>query len=208
MLAATSTDGGATFAPSVHVADLNSAPVPALRAPPLPSADVASDGRLFVTWHNCPSAQACTDDRIVLSTSSDGQTWSAPKSIAPASGFVTEFVPGIAADPATSGPAQRLAVAYYSVPTACPPGPPPGNGCPRIDVWLVTSADGGATWTAPQRLDAQPMQLDWLPVAGGHFLGDYISTSYVAGRPISVYSLAVQPWGDKLREAIMALQPR
>ncbi len=208
VLAATSTDGGATFAPSVHVSDLNSAPVPALRAPPLPSADVAADGRLFVAWHNCPSTQQCTDDRIVLSTSSDGQTWSAPQAIAPASSFVTEFVPGVAVDPSTSGPTQRLAVAYYSVPTACPPGPPPGNGCRRIDVWLVTSANGGATWSAPQRLDAEPMQLDWLPVAGGHFLGDYMSTSYVAGRPIPVYSLAVQPWGGKLRESIMALQPR
>ena len=144
----------------------------------------------------------------MVSTSSDGQTWSAPDGIAPTTSQVTQFVPGLAVDQATSGASQHLAVAYYSLPTTCPPGPPPGTGCPRVDVWLVSSANGGATWSAPQRLDAEPMQVDWLPVAGGRFLGDYMSTSFVAGRPIPVYSLAVQPWGGKLREAIMALQPR
>jgi len=208
VLAATSTDGGASFAASVHVSDLNSTPVPELRAPPLPSADVGSDGRLFVAWHDCLTAQPCQDDRIVLSTSPDGQTWSRPVAIAPTRSAVTQFVPGLAVDQATSGPSQHLAVAYYSLPTTCPPGPGPGGSCPRVDVWLVTSADGGATWNAPQRLDVEPMQLDWLPTAGGRFLGDYISTSYVADRPIPVYSLAVQPWGGKQREAIMALQPR
>ena len=208
VLAATSTDAGATFAPSVHVSDLNSTLVPGLRAPPLPSADVAADGRLFVAWHDCLTKQPCLTNRIVVSTSSDGQTWSAPDGIAPTTSQVTQFVPGLAVDQATSGASQHLAVAYYSLPTTCPPGPPPGTGCPRVDVWLVSSANGGATWSAPQRLDAEPMQVDWLPVAGGRFLGDYMSTSFVAGRPIPVYSLAVQPWGGKLREAIMALQPR
>lgn len=208
VLATTSTDGGLTFAPSVHVADLNSAAVPQLRAPSLPSADVAADGRLFVAWHGCPDDRPCSTDRIVLSTSADGQTWSAPTPIAPAGRLITQFVPGLAVDPATSGATQQLAVAYYTVPITCPPGPRPGNGCPRVDVWLVTSADGGATWSAPQRLDAESMQLDWLPRAGERFLGDYISTSYVAGRTIPVYALAVQPWGGKLRESIMALQPR
>ena len=51
------------------------------------------------------------------------------------------------------------------------------------------------------------MQLDWMPVAGGHFLGDYVSTSYVGSRPVAVFTLAVAPWGGKLRQAIMALRP-
>jgi RTX calcium-binding nonapeptide repeat (4 copies) len=205
VLSATSTDGGATFAASVHVSNLTSAAVPGLRAPPLPSADVAADGRLFVTWHDCLTERPCVHDRILLSTTTDGQTWSAPTEIAPTKTGMTQFVPGLAVDPATSGSAQHLAVAYYSLTTACPP---PGGGCPWVDVWLVTSSNGGATWSAPQRLDAEPMHLDWLPLAGGRFLGDYISTSYVAGKPIPVFSLAVQPWGGKQREAIMALQPR
>ena len=202
VLAATSTDGGASFATSVHVSNLATALVPDLRAPPLPSAGVAADGRIFVAWHDCRLDPSCTRDGIVVSTSPDGQTWTTPTPVAPTSAAVTQFVPGLAVDPSTSGPTQHLAIAYYSLPTNCPTG----TECPRVDVWLVTSVDGGATWSAPQRLDAQPMRLDWLPLAGGRFLGDYISTSYVAGRPMPVYSLAVEPWGGKQREAIMALQ--
>jgi hypothetical protein len=78
--------------------------------------------------------------------------------------------------------------------------------CAGIDVWLTRSPDGGATWSRPERLDAQPMRLDWLPRAGGRFFGDYISTSFVGGRAMPVYSLAVTPFGGKLRQAIMALQ--
>jgi RTX calcium-binding nonapeptide repeat (4 copies) len=202
VFAATSIDGGASFETSVPVSQANFAPVPHLRAPPLPSADVAADGRLYVAWHDCLAEQPCLHDRIVLSTSSDGQSWTAPRAVAPTSAAVSQFVPGLAVNPAAVGGATRLAVAYYTLPTRCVVG----NACPRIDAWLVTSNNGGAGWSVPQRLDAQPMQLDWLPVAGGSFLGDYISTSFVGARPVPVYSLAVAPWGGKLRQAIMALQ--
>ncbi len=193
-----STDGGATFAPSVHVADLTSATVPGMRAPPLPSAEVAADGRLFVAWHDCRLDPLCAQDRIVVTSSPDGQTWSPPTPVAPAGRTVTQFVPGLGVDPATG----QLAVVYYTL-TDCN-----AADCPRIDVWLAISRNGGATWTAPRRLDAQSMQLDWLPRAGARFLGDYLSTSWVAGKAIPVYALAVQPWGGKLRQAIMALQAR
>jgi hypothetical protein len=93
-------------------------------------------------------------------------------------------------------------VAYNSMPQACAVRP----SCPGIDVWLTRSANGGTTWTRPERLDAQPMRLDWLPRAGGRFFGDYISTSFVGGRAVPVYSLAVTPFGSTLRQAIMALQ--
>jgi hypothetical protein len=204
VFAATSTDGGASFEADIPVANATSAPVPDLRAPPLPSADVAADGRLFVAWHDCLSEQPCLHDRIVVSSSSDGQTWTAPAAIAPTGAEVTQFVPGLAVDHTTAGAKSRLAAAYYSRPTRCVTGIP----CPRIDVWLVTSSNGGASWSAPQRLDADPMQLDWLPRAGGRFLGDYISTSFVGTQPVPVYALAVAPWGGKLRQAIMALQSR
>jgi len=203
VLAATSTDGGASFAASVHVSDLKAAEVPGMRAPPLPSADVAADGRLFVTWGDCRLDTTCESDRIVLSTSADGQSWSAPSPIAPAARGETQFVPGLAVNPTASSGAQRLAVVYYGLTTTCAKS----VVCPRIDAWLSTSATGGARWGPPRRLDAQSMQLGWLPHAGGRFLGDYVSTSYVGSRPVPVFALAVAPWGGKLREAIMALQP-
>jgi hypothetical protein len=202
VLAATSLDGGATFGTSVEISSLSVSDTPGLRAPPLPSADVAADGRLFVSWEDCRFDPTCSRDRIVLATSLDGQTWSAPTAVGPATPGGDQVVPGLAADPATSGSRQRLAVAYYSMPQACAAR----VDCVGIDVWLTRSGDGGATWSRPERLDAQPMRLDWLPLAGGRFFGDYISTSFVGGRAVPVYSLAVAPFGGKLRQAIMALQ--
>jgi hypothetical protein len=96
-----------------------------------------------------------------------------------------------------------LAVAYYSLPAACTVR----SDCAGVDVWLTTSGNAGASWTRPQRLDAQSMRLEWLPQAGGRFLGDYISTSFVAGRAVPVYSLAIAPFGGELQQAIMALAP-
>lgn len=203
VLAATSTDGGASFAPSIHVSDLTAAEVPRFRAPPLPSADVSANGRLFVVWADCRLEPSCARNRIVLSTSPDGQSWSSPVPVAPAGATETQFVPGLGVDPSTSGTGQRAAVVYYGLSRTCAKGVP----CPRIDAWLVTSANGGARWGPPRRLDAQPMQIDWLPLANGRFLGDYLSMSYVAGRPVPVFALAVAPWGGKLREAIMATVP-
>lgn len=203
LLAARSVDGGATFEPSIQISSLSWFPTVGLRAPPLPSADVASDGTLLVAWEDCRLAPSCGRDRILLSTSPDGETWTAPAPVGPPTPSSDQFVPGLAVDPATSGAGLRLAVAYYSMPAACAVR----SDCPGIDVWLTTSPNAGATWTRPQRLDAQTMRLDWLPHAGGRFLGDYMSTTFVSGRAVPVYSLAVAPWGGKLRQAIMALAP-
>jgi hypothetical protein len=203
VLAARSADGGASFEPSVQVSSLSWLPTAGLRAPPLPSADVASDGTLFVAWEDCRLDSSCGRDRILLSTSVDGQAWTAPAPVGPPTPNADQFVPGLAVDPATSGSGQRLAVAYYSLPAGCANS----SGCAGVDVWLTTSGNAGASWSRPQRLDARSMRLDWLPKAGGRFLGDYISTSYVAGRAVPVYALAIAPSGGELRQTIMAVAP-
>ena len=199
MMAATSTDGGATFGPSVTISSLTTAPVPGMRAPPLPSADIAADGKVYVVWSDCRFDPGCTRNRIVLSTSPDGQTWSAPSAIGATPAGTTQFVPGIGVDPASH---NLVALAFYSQTSRCAPAAP----CPQLDVWSERSSDNGQTWAKPERLDAQPMQLSWLPQAGGRFLGDYNSVSYLGDRSAPVYALAVQPWGGKLRQAVMGLQ--
>jgi hypothetical protein len=195
---ATSTDGGATFAPSVRISGLNQAPIAGVRAPALPSADVGSDGKLYAAWQDCRFSTGCTRDRIVVSTSTDGVTWTTPVPVGRATPGADQVIPGLAVDPATG----HVAAAYYSLPADCVAR----IACPGMDVWLTTSADAGATWTAPQRLDAQPMRLDWLAQAGGAFVGDYISVSWTGGRPVPVYSLGVVPFDGRLRQAVMALQ--
>ncbi len=202
LYAATSLDGGATFGSSIEISNLTWFPTPGIRAPALPSADVAPDGKLFVAWEDCRFDPTCSRDRIVLSTSTDGQTWSAPAPVGAATPGADQVVPGLAFGLTSGGLGRGLAVAYYSMPQGCAAR----TSCPGIDVWATSSVTDGREWARPQRLDAQPMRLQWLAEAGGRFFGDYISVSFVDGRAIPVYSLAVTPFGGTLRQAIMALQ--
>jgi hypothetical protein len=49
------------------------------------------------------------------------------------------------------------------------------------------------------------MRLEWLADTGiGRFLGDYVSTSFVGGRPVPVFSLAGRPLRGEFRQAIVA----
>lgn len=189
--AVVSRDGGATFAPPAVIAQVQAARVPRVRAFPLPAVDVGADGRVYVVWQDCRFRTSCTANDIALSTSADGSSWSAPARITPGGG--NAHVPAIAVDAATG----RLALAYHTL-----------NASARIDVWLRTSRNGGRTWTRPQRLSAQSMPLPWLPnTTSGRMLGDYIAVSWVGTRTVTVYALASEPRGGKLRQAIFATQP-
>ena len=100
-----------------------------------------------------------------------------------------QFLPGLAVDP-TSGRGQRVAIAYYSLrePQSCAI-----TDCPGLNVSVIRSDDGGSTWSRPQRLTPEPMRLSWLADGGiGRMVGDYISTSWVGGRPVPIFSLASQ----------------
>ena len=49
------------------------------------------------------------------------------------------------------------------------------------------------------------MPLAWLADTGlGRMLGDYISISFVGGRPVPVLSLAAEPESGEFRQAIFA----
>ena len=70
---------------------------------------------------------------------------------------------------------------------------------------VVQSDNGGKTWSAPQRLDAQPLSTNWIPRAeGGRMVGDYFSTSYAGSRVVPVFALATSPLRGRFREAIFA----
>ena len=202
MVAVASTDGGVRFSPRVTIARLEDEIVIGVRAPSLPSVDVDGGGTIWAAWHDCRFREACLANDIVVSRSADGLRWSTPIRVpaVPAERDTHVFVPGLAADPATSGRRTRLAVTYHLRSQDC------GFArCPGIDVGVITSADAGATWSEPQRLSAEAMPLEWLADTGlGRMTGDYISTSFVGGRPIPVFSLATAPVGGELRQAIFA----
>ena len=176
-----------------------------MRAPPLPSADVDASGRVYVAWAGCQTREACDATDIVMATSPDGITWT-PSARVPTRNpgdRTAQFVPGLAVDPASSGPTARLAIAYYSLrePNGCAV-----SDCAGLNVSVIQSGNGGRTWGRPQRLSAQPMHVSWIADGGiGGMVGDYISSSWVGGLPVPVFSLASEPSGfDLQRQAIFA----
>jgi hypothetical protein len=201
MLAARSTDNGASFT-QARIAEAASIDIRELRDPPLPSADADGAGRIYVTWHDCRSRPNCAANDIVLATSSDGLAWSTRRVPIVATASRAHFVhPAVAIDPATSGARARVGITYYVLPTtACDV-----SSC-RIDVGFVSSANGGASWGAPQRLNARSMRLAWLPPTSlGRMLADYISTSWVRGAALAIFAHASPLAADgSFREAIFA----
>lgn len=202
LVAVASSDGGVTFPSRVRIARLEEEIVIGMRAPALPSVEVDGGGTIYAAWHDCRFRPGCLVNDIVLARSPDGLRWSVPVRVpaVPVERDTHVVVPGLAADPSTAGRRARLAIAYHLKPQDC------GFArCPGLHVELIASADAGATWSRPERLSAEPMPLEWLAETGlGRMTGDYISTSFVEGRPIPVFSLATEPVAGTYQQAIFA----
>ena len=193
MIALRSTDGGATFT-RFTVSDLQASDSTPMRAVSLPSVAVDSNGTMYAAWADCRFRTACAANDLVLSTSTDGMTWTPPTRVS-ANG--SAFIPGLAADPLHPG---TLAVVYAHYYGSCAT-----KGACLLGISFEQSHDGGRTWSAPQRLDAQPFFTNWLPQAeGGRMVGDYFSTSYAGSRVVPVFALATTPLNGRFREAIFA----
>lgn len=194
---ARSSDGGVTFEPPVRVAEFDMASIPSLRTFALVSAETDGAGRIVVTWEGCLTT-GCQARRILMSTSLDGRSWAPARAITSGRPSVAHFLPGLGADPETPG---RLALVYHAVPRPCSSA----LACPGIDVLAKSSADGGATWSAPRRLTAEPVALEWIARTRlGLMLADYVSTSFVDGRAVSVFVLAARRDGSRFRQSLFA----
>lgn len=171
-----------------------------LRSEALPSAEIDGSGKIYLVWQDCRFIKQCRANDLVLTTSDDGVTWSPVKRI-PLDGKksgVDHFIPGIAADPNTSGVTAHLALTYYYYDrTAC------STATCQLNVAYSTSTNGGATWSKPTKL-AGPMQLTWLPDTSlGYMVGDYISTSFLNGDAMPVFAVARAPLNG-YRESMFA----
>jgi hypothetical protein len=192
-----STDGGASFT-RFTVGSVSSASNAPMRAISLPSLAVDGAGTLYAAWADCRFRPSCTANDIVISHSTDGVTWSAPTRIplAETSSTVSTMVPGLGADPAHPG---RLSLVYaYFTPHSC------GAGACRLGIAFVQSPDGGASWTKPLQLDAEPMEMQWLAQSNGRMVGDYFASVFAGDRIVPVFALAIAPTGPRLHEAIFA----
>jgi hypothetical protein len=198
---ARSTDGGVTFT-RIVVSSFTSAALGPMRAISLPSLALDSNGTLYASWSDCRFRPGCNANDIVVSTSTDGVTWAPPLRVpvVPTASTVSAMIPGLGADPANPGH-LGLVYAYFTA-GSCQ------RGSCALGVAFVQSSDGGHTWTRPQQLDAEPMQMQWLPQSNGRMVGDYFATAYAADRVVPVFTLAIAPTAGRLHEAIFAASLR
>ena len=175
-----SNDGGTSWSSTVKISEMDyHLPSANLRATiPLPTAEIDASGRAYVVWGDCRFENGCNHNDLVLSTSSDGLHWTRPGLIPadPVGSSVDHFIPGLAVDRTTSGSSAHLGLAFYYYPVA---------NCQvlacRLTVGFIASTNGGATWSAKERLSPS-MRLSWLAqTSQGFMVGDYISTSIVPG---------------------------
>jgi hypothetical protein len=200
IIAFRSTTGGASWGNAATVTSIPSHDVAAnLRSGPLPSAEIDGNGKVYVVWQDCRFRSNCSANDIVMTTSTDGVNWSAVTRIPihTTGSTFDHFIPGIGVDKSTSGASARLALAYYYYPNAACTA----STC-QLDVGLVSSADGGQTWTTPIQL-AGPLRTAWLANTNqGPMVGDYISTSFSSGRARPVFASATAPSGSVFAEGM------
>ncbi len=205
MLSFTSTDGGASWSKTNIIARVgfHHAAGGIRDSIPLPSAEMDASGKVYAVWQDCHFEPTCNASDLLLSTSTDGKSWSKLTRIpldARGSG-VDHFFPGLAVDRSTSGSSAKLAVIFYFYPNAnCTT-----STC-QLNVGFSTSADGGVTWS-PNSQIAGPMSLTSLPnTTQGFMVGDYMSTSFVGSLAFPAFAVASTPTGSTFDEAIFTVK--
>jgi hypothetical protein len=200
----TSTDGGASWNSSVTISSESDHQVASMRTEPLPSAAIDGSGKVYVVWQDCRFESGCSANDIAMSTSTDGTSWSAVQLIPTDSvgSGVDHFIPGLGIDPTTSGNSAHLALAYYYFPNAsCS-----ASTC-QLEVGFVTSVDGGSTWSTVTTLTPTAMNVAWLAnTTGGYMVGDYIATSFSAGKAYPIFVTASAPSNGQLNEVLSTVQ--
>jgi hypothetical protein len=187
-----SDDGGLSWSGSATVAALSGHQVTGgLRAISLPSAAIDGDGKVYVAWADCRFRPSCGANDIVISTSTDGLSWSDVTAVPidPSMSTADYFIPGLGADRNTFAPNVGLALVYYYYPQA---------NCTLATCQLtggfITSQNGGNTWSAAIDVTRR-MSNEWLADTNqGRMVGDYLAAYYTAdGVPHPVFAGAVTP---------------
>ena len=205
VLAFTSTNGGTSWSSTVTVATITSFTDPGgIRSGPLPSAEIDGAGKVFVVWEDCRFESGCSSNDIVMSTSTNGTSWSAVTRIPsnPVGSGVDHFIPGLAVDKGTNCSTAHLVLAFYYYPVSnC------SSSTCQLDVGYSSSTNGGTSWTSTSQL-AGPMTLSWLAnTTQGTMVGDYISTSFAGGTAFPVFMVATAPTGSTFHEAAFTVTP-
>ena len=187
-----SSDGGQTWSASSPVSGIQHHRVHAnMRDSNLPSAEIDGSGTVYVAWEDCRFRAGCSSNDIVIATSSDGVTWSAPSRVPidPTTSSADHFIPGVGVDTTTSGASAHLALTYYFFPVAACTA----ATC-QLEVGQISSSSGLSGWGTATTVTSSPMKSRWLAnTSQGRMVGDYISTSFVSGSPIAAFEVATAP---------------
>lgn len=153
-----SVNQGATWSADASIVAMDPLPSPAAagyRLLNLPSAVALADGTLIVAWND----EAFGDADILSVRSTDGgATWQPPVRVVDDNSGARQFFPWLDAD------GNRVHAVWYDA-RADPD---------RLEVYVATSSDGGATWGANVAVTPAPF-LPLLPSEGqaADFIGDY-----------------------------------
>jgi hypothetical protein len=165
--AQTSDDGGKSWSPPVMIAQFLGAEVPGMRTGGLPAAAIdPSTGRMYVVWQDTRFNSAGLND-IVLSTSSDGRSWSAPRPVSPA-----PVSPGAASldrfTPAVAAAGGKVYITYRTRAA--------GGTAPTASEDLLVSRDGGRTFGGERQIGPPAVLADAAVASTSTtaFLGDYM----------------------------------
>ncbi len=169
-----STNGGKSWSGVTTISTISFHTVAGgLRAGALPTAEIDGAGKVYVVWADCRFESGCTANDLVMSTSTNGTTWTAVTRIPidAVGSNVDHFIPGLAVNKATSGGSAQLGLTYYYYTAAnC-------SSC-SLNVGFISSANGGSTWSAATPITG-PFPVGWVAnTSQGRMVGDYISTSY------------------------------
>ena len=202
LLAFSSNDGGNTWSAATVISPVSDHLVAGnLRTSPLPAAVVDALGEVYVVWQDCRFRSGCRSNDLLLSTSTNGTTWTTPTRV-PIDVVTSNsdyFIPGLGIEPGTSGATANLGLMYYFYSSAnCT-----STTC-ALNAGFISSPDGGSTWNAPTTL-AGPMTPTWLPnTFAGLMVGDYSSVAFSGGNAYAVFALAGANAGTIFNEPIFA----
>ena len=196
-----STDGGKSWSKPVKITsnDVLSEEPRMRTSDGLPTAGIDSSGKIYLVWNDCRFEKGCTANDLVMTTSTDGTTWSPVQRIPinPIGSGVDHFTPGLGVR--TFAGQDHLALTYYYFPnTNC------SIATCQLDVGFISSTNGGESWSDPEQL-AGPMHLTWLAYTRGrgYFAGDYIATTILPDDDaVPVFAVATPPSGGHLNEAM------
>ncbi len=182
-----------------------------LRTSLLPTSTMDGAGNIYLVWQTRSfrvGSVASTPNDIAMAVmpaptaSNPNPGFNAPQRIPieadnTAANPVDHFIPGIAADPNTSGATANLGLYFYSYPVAaCSYADPqnPANQC-DLRVGFVSSTDGGSNWSAPQYL-AHMALADVVRSSQGPMVGDYSTATVIpngpwAGNVISAFAIGM-----------------